>query len=57
MSLIARTVKGDVNKRVVIQRQIISAVLLFAEHLLSEHFAEQQSSIVIPGHVVVYLPG
>lgn len=55
-SLIIRTVKGGVSKRVVTQRHITgSRVISLTEHFLSEHFAQQQRPIMIPSHVVIYL--
>lgn len=36
-------------------RRLVSAISL-TEHLLSQHFAEEQSPVVIARHIVIYLP-
>lgn len=61
MSLpILPTIKRDVWKGVVTQgyvlRHLVSLISL-TEHLLSEHFAKEQSPVVIASHIVIYLPG
>lgn len=56
LSLLIFTIKGDVSKRVVTQRYVNgSPVALPAEHPFSEHFAKQQSTIMVPGYIVIYL--
>lgn len=56
LSLIIRTVKGNVSKGVVTQRHVSGCLFtLLTEHPLSEHFAKQQSPIMIPSHIVIYL--
>lgn len=49
------TIKRDISKWVVAQRHVGSPVVSLAEHPLSEHFAKQQRSIMIPSHIVIFL--
>lgn len=57
LALSLRTIEGGVSKWVVTQRHIVRCpVALVAEHSLSEHFAKQQSAVMIPSHIVIYLP-
>lgn len=53
------TIKGDVWEGVVAQGNVHwRPAVSFppTEYLLSEHFAKEQSPVVIPSHVIVYLP-